>query len=494
MKARIEAERPRSRSRSKGRSRLDIVVDIFNSEALSGWVRGSEGPRTVLLTLDGQDRALRADRARPDLAAATAFRHEFDASDRDKLLRGEALGVALENESCARLEMRLPIVAKPATAKPIAFVIPAGQVDGRDDVSWYNPDDIAKNLFNYHNIGDSFVYDSSLKVLNHSSAPILKISEVDERNIAHVNEHCCAVVLRGSNYFHASMDWMEAEEVFRRIKVPIICFGVGIQKPDGRALAMTGAQVRMLHLLADRCESVGVRGARTAEELAAFGVKNLDVIGCPTLFRRRTRQGGIASWTPEAVRRVAFNTRREVSPDYARNAASYLRRHLDIFALFDGKFETTVMTHGEVAEKIFAFKQEQHYAAASAELAQHGWFGKAPEDRVRAAYLSRIFYSDRVRDYDSFVQSFDLVTGYRLHGNLIALANGVPSFYFVYDERTLEICETFDIPFFDVRGAKPFELDEVMRPDLFAGFNAKFPVAYDTMVAFLERNGLPHRM
>jgi hypothetical protein len=460
---------------------LDIIVDIFNSEAVSGWVRGSDGPRTLRLTLDGQDRALHADRARPDLPTATAFRHEFDAAARDTLYRGGALAIGLDDEAAPRLEMRLPSVPK-----PIAFAIPAGQVHGRDDVSWYDADDVAKNLFHYHNIGDSFVYDSTLKVLNHSASMVLEI--------ARVNEHCCAVVLRGSNYFHADMDWARAEEVFRRVKVPIVCFGVGIQKPDGAPLALTGDQTRMLRLLADRAESIGVRGSRTAEELARLGAKNVEVVGCPTLFRRCTRQGAIRSWKPEAARRVAFNTRREVSPDYARDAAAYLRRHLDIFARFDDAFETTMMTHGEVAEKIFALKQEAHYGRASEELARQRWFGPAPEDRVRAAYLNRIFYSDRVRDYDDFVRRFDLVTGYRLYGNLIALANGVPSFYFVYDERTHEICETFGIPFFDVRGTEEFDLGRVMRPDLFAGFNARFRAAYEAMAAFLERNGLPHRL
>lgn len=469
---------------------IQIVVDIFNANLISGWVRGSDEPRTLHLGAEGQGRTLRADKARADLARPTAFRYEFDEATRSWLARGGALNLRVEGEAASDVELRLSA----STSKPIAFAIPAGQVNGRDDVSWYDPDDVAKNLMHYHNIGDSFVYDSSLKVLDFSDSVVLRVSEVDERNIAQVNEHCGAVVLRGSNYFHANMDWMRAEEVFRRIKVPIICFGVGIQKPDGRPLALTGEQVRMLHLLADRATSIGVRGARTAEELASFGVKNLDVIGCPTLFRRRTRDGQIRNWNPEAVRRVAFNIRREVSHDYARNAASYLKRHLDIFAKFDDAFETTVMTHGEVAEKIFAFRQDQHYGTASAELAQQGWFGKAQDDRVRKAYTNRIFYSDRVRDYDEFVRHFDLVTGYRLHGNLIALANGVPSFYFVYDERTHEICETFNIPFFDVRGTKPFDMEEVLRPDLFNTFNHSFLQAYDTMVRFLELNGLPHKL
>ena len=50
--------------------------------------------------------------------------------------------------------------------------------------------------------------------------------------------------------------------------------------------------------------------------------------------------------------------------------------------------------------------------------------------------------------------------GYRLHGNLMALANGMPSIYFTYDSRTVEFVETFKIPAFDVFSGKKFELED----------------------------------
>lgn len=467
---------------------MEIVIDILHSERVSGWIRGTSEPQIVRLTFNGQVRELRADRPRADLKAPTAFAYIFDENMRSWLRRGETIEITVGDETAAPMHVRFPH----STHKPIAFAIPAGQINARDDVSWYNPEDIAGNLFHYHNIGDSFVYDSTLKVLNFSDTVVLKISTVDEKNINQINENCTAVVLRGSNYFHPNMDWMRAEEVFRRIKVPIVCFGVGIQTPDGKPLELTNDQVRMLHLLGDKTKSIGVRGARTAEEMNRLGVKNVDIIGCPTLFRRRTRHGHIEGWNPDAVHRVAFNVRREVSRDYAHDAASYLRRHIDIFKTFDDAFDTTIMTHGEVAEKIYAFRQERHYAKAEDELLRDGWFNGKLGDPVKNAYSKGIFYSDHVKDYDAFVREYDLVTGYRLHGNLIALANGIPSFYFVYDERTQEICETFHIPYFDVRGNQQFKLENVLRSDLFDDFNQNYAKSYETMVEFLEKNGLPH--
>lgn len=166
--------------------------------------------------------------------------------------------------------------------------------------------------------------------------------------------------------------------------------------------------------------------------------------------------------------------RREVNSDYATHPRRYLLRHRAIMDHFIRAKEVTVMTHGEVEEKIFAFKAEAHIAKAEQTLKSQGWF-QGEDDPLLQLYRERIFYSDYVKDYDSFARTQDLVTGYRLHGNLISLANAVPSFYMVYDDRTEEICETFSIPSFDVRKDAPFSQDLLRAPGLFDRFNAAVP-------------------
>ncbi len=217
-------------------------------------------------------------------------------------------------------------------------------------------DAIEKNLFHYHNIGDSFVYDSSLKVLDGRKYTVLPITRIDEAAIASINADCAAVVLRGSNYFHRHMNWERAEEVFKKITVPIVCFGCGIQVPDGSPLSLTASQIRVLHILADKAAWIGVRGTRSAEQLADFGVKNIKVIGCPTLFRHRDPGLGIHGFNYDATRDVAFNVRREVNHEYAANPRRYLVRHRAIMDHFVRAKQVTVMTHGEIEEKIFAYK------------------------------------------------------------------------------------------------------------------------------------------
>lgn len=151
---------------------MDIVVDVFDSERISGWIRGTAEPQTLQLSFGGEVRKVRAEDARADLQASTAFAYRFDDATRNWLHRGEALSIALGGEATQRMEMRL----NSGAPKPIAFAIPAGMTSRRDEVSWYDADDVAKNFFHYHNIGDSFVYDSSLKILNFQDSLALNVA------------------------------------------------------------------------------------------------------------------------------------------------------------------------------------------------------------------------------------------------------------------------------------------------------------------------------
>jgi hypothetical protein len=468
---------------------MRIHLESCHLSRVSGFVDPAPSGAAVVVRIGRHETVVPARTPRADLAEPSAFCHEIEDQERAALRDGATIEVGLPGAEAPQHVIRPSRLG----FKGVAFAIPAGQVHGRDDVSWYEADQVEKNLFHYHNIGDSFVYDSSLKVLEATGFTTLPIAKINDAVIEQVNADCSAVVLRGSNYFHRHMDWMHAEKVFARITLPIICFGCGIQVPDGSPLSLTAAQIRVLHMLAEKAAWIGVRGTRSAEQLADFGVKNIKVIGCPTLFRHRDPGLAIKGFDYNATRKVAFNVRREVNSDYAVNPRRYLQRHRAIMDHFIRAKEVTVMTHGEVEEKIFAFKARDHIAKAEQTLLSQGWF-QGEDDPLLKLYRERIFYSDYVKDYDSFARTQDLVTGYRLHGNLISLANAVPSFYMVYDDRTEEICETFSIPSFDVRKDAPFSQDLLRAPGLFDRFNAAVPGNYRVMTRFLEECGVPHRM
>lgn len=61
----------------------------------------------------------------------------------------------------------------PRTRK-ILVMIPAGEVYDHDCVRWYKASDKQRSIEHYHNIGDAFVFDSSLKLLDYDRIEFLK--------------------------------------------------------------------------------------------------------------------------------------------------------------------------------------------------------------------------------------------------------------------------------------------------------------------------------
>jgi hypothetical protein len=375
----------------------------------------------------------------------------------------------------------------------ILVISPSGEVYDHDCVRWYSHLSFAEAPDHYHNIGDAFVYDSSLKLLNFSTLNGLNIRNPSDADIERYNSEYGFAVLRGSNYLHPEMDWENAPSVLTRLRIPIIAFGIGAQAPATGKLELTRDARRVLECIAERCVSFGVRGSYTAEVLWLLGIRNARIIGCPTIYRKNDPALRIDLPPLDQVRKVGFTLRREVGHDYAQDIRRYLALQRDTILTLADRFDLHVMAQGEVEEKKILWGAPEVREAAIAQLRAEGWLsGEA--DPLEKLYRSRLFYADSVAEFEQFVRQRDLVLGYRLHGNLISLANRIPSVYFTYDSRTTEFVDTFKIPSFNVFGGQAFRLEDYWDQALFEKFNRAYYQHYRDARLFLEENRIPHKM
>lgn len=373
----------------------------------------------------------------------------------------------------------------------VLVMIPSGEVYDHDCVRWYKYQDIQRSINHYHNIGDAFVYDSSLKLLNFDKLDVLEIANPKLEDVDRIREEYDYVFLRGSNYINESMRWQQTIAVLKRLRLPVLGFGIGAQAPVKGKLELSEETKTVLHMMADSTASVGVRGAYSAQVLWDLGIKNVRIIGCPTAFRRNDPDLAITLPELETVREIGITLRREVSATYAKDIQRYLTFHRDLVTQLAERFDAVLMAQGEVEEKKIVIgtdeQKEEAIAALKAHKSVSEWFF---DEKIEKLYRERLFYSDVVADYESLVRQKDLVLGYRLHGNLMALSNGVPSIYFTYDSRTVEFAETFQIPSFDVFSGKTFALEDYWDQSLFDRFNRAYFHAYREMRTFLVENGI----
>ena len=377
----------------------------------------------------------------------------------------------------------------------VLVMIPSGEVYDHDCVRWYAYQDVQRNINAYHNIGDAFVYDSSLKLLNFDKLAVLPIAEPNMAEIDRLREEYDYVFIRGSNYINETMNWRQSVAVLRRLRLPVIAFGIGAQAPVKGKLQLSEESKTAFRIMADSTTSIGVRGAYSAQVLWDIGIRNVRIIGCPTAFRGNDPYLSIKLPPLAEVKRVGVTLRREVSPAYAQDIGRYLTVHRDLIKAMSARFDSVLMAQGEVEEKKLVMGTDEQKAEALAALkADPAVVESYLDETVEGLYRERLFYSDVVSDYESLVRQQDLVLGYRLHGNLMALANGVPSIYFTYDSRTTEFAETFQIPSHDVFGKKDFVLEDYWDQGLFDRFNRARFQTYREMQTFLAENGIDNKM
>jgi polysaccharide pyruvyl transferase WcaK-like protein len=377
----------------------------------------------------------------------------------------------------------------------VLVMIPAGEVYDHDNVRWYKHSDIQRSIDHYHNIGDAFVFESSLKLLNYDKVSELPIVNPPIEKIDQLREEYDYVILRGSNYINKDMNWRDSIAVLKRLGLPVIAFGVGAQAPVKGQLELSEESKAVWRLIADSTTSIGVRGAYSAQVLNDIGIKNVRIIGCPTAFRRNNQHLRIKLPDLDTVKKVGVTVRREVSPTYAQDIQRYLTLHRELIKQMSNRFDVTLMAQGEVEEKKMVFGTDQQKEEAIAALKANRWVSDWYFDEaIEKLYRERMYYSDVVADYENLVRSHQLVLGYRLHGNLMALANGVPSIYFTYDSRTVEFAETYKIPSYDVFSDKPFRLEDYWDQSLFDKYNRAWFETYGEMNVFLTENGVDHKM
>jgi polysaccharide pyruvyl transferase WcaK-like protein len=275
----------------------------------------------------------------------------------------------------------------------------------------------------------------------------------------------------------------------------VVAWGIGAQAPVKGKLELSEQSKLMLRLMADSTTSVGVRGAYSAQVLWDLGIKNVRIVGCPTAFRRNNPNLEIKLRPLEQVKTAGVTLRREVSGTYARDIEQYLTFHRDMVKDLASRFDVVLMAQGEVEEKKIVFGTAEQCEEGIAELKANQWVRDwYLDETMEKLHRERLFYSDVVADYEALVQQKDMVLGYRLHGNLMALANGTPSVYFTYDSRTVEFAETYQIPNFDVFSGKKFSLEEYWDQSLFDKFNRAYRFMYREMRQFLVENNVDTKM
>ncbi|SLN68959.1 polysaccharide pyruvyl transferase family protein [Roseisalinus antarcticus] len=300
-------------------------------------------------------------------------------------------------------------------------------------------------------------------------------------------------LVRGSTYVHKNFDYRKAMKTLEGFDCPIAIIGLGAQSQQNDPTFLDdNADARdFVACLNERSKSISVRGAFTAEVLTRLGAQNIRVTGCPSLFYScavpSVTLPGLLD-TPERRLGVSLHTGLRGSI-YCRDPAKAREKHVQalVHAIEGsskaGFFEQGVKLEFDLADHRLPF--EARMAAAREVLAHIGGEGALSPEQVIAHTVS----VRSIDDWLSKVRDVDAMVGFRFHGNMVGLLQGLPCYYWTYDSRLKEFCELYKLPYSDVAEEWVDPVRAMLDHDWDAA-NAAFATCHAELKACYAENGI----
>ena len=340
-----------------------------------------------------------------------------------------------------------------------------------------------KNLIG-DNVGNLLFSSASYKLLQTAGTEIeiggLKGGRAEAERINATVDH---VVIPLANAFRPSyqqtLDRMS--ETIEALTVPVTVLGVGAQlRLDGKVERLEGVKdsvERFVRAVLDHAPSIGVRGEFTEGYLRGLGFRDVDVIGCPSVFLKGPGlriEKRVPALDPSS--RISLN----LSP-YVPGLVPVVERHMERYP--------NLRYAAQHRDALGMLLDKDHRPAPT----------KTDQSRLPTHHAHPLVRDGRTsffvdpEPWIRYLADFDYSFGTRIHGNIAALLAGTPATVLAHDSRTLELVRFYDIPHRLMKQVTP-ETDaaELYEEADFTAFNARHQERFDRFGEFLAAHGLEH--
>ena len=325
------------------------------------------------------------------------------------------------------------------------------------------------------NTGNFAFIESVIKQLGADS--VAHQADVESMDPGFIREHFDRVVVPSSNFIASKSSGFLEGALVSKLKewgLPFVIVGLGTQLNADQHISKE--LLKGLRFISENSASIGVRGNFTAEFLHGHGIDNVDVIGCPSAFWRLNEEFEID------VDRKSLEKPALVNSEINLNSVVCM-----IDRLREG--DMAVLQN----EPLF-FNNRNSGLLDFEVMNKHIGVTRQQFNRYNRAYYrqSKIFFN--LKDWMEFAKDFAFCCGPRFHGNMVALQAGVPAMWLVHDERTSELVEYLGLPSIDSKAAEKMSLADLYARVSLDKFKSGFGEKYRSYKAFLEKNGVEHRL
>ena len=273
---------------------------------------------------------------------------------------------------------------------------------------------------------------------------------------------CDKIILTDLIWIRENAEYDYLEKLVDNFNISFIPMSIGLQSNYYKSdFEISKSTIRLLKKLEERAV-LGVRGEYTADILRKNKIKNVSVIGCPSLYY----------WN---------------NPDIFIESSRYPKNCSANFKTFYGELN--------IPEKHFlsycASNKMQFVEQTSWPFKLENVKDKRYFEFVSAWLNKSLVLPCSYKEWCRYLKDIDFSIGGRFHGNVIALWNNIKSLFLTVDSRTKELTEFFRLPTIDMNlfdNKKPIEF-YYEKAD-YSEFNKYYPSIYKNFCNFIDKNGL----
>jgi hypothetical protein len=271
---------------------------------------------------------------------------------------------------------------------------------------------------------------------------------------AEVREKARLVCVPAANFLYAGFDLGGLADRLEATGLPLMVLGLGAQAMrDIAEVKLQPGTERLLRLFAERCARIAVRGRHTGAVLERYGVKNFEVLGCPSNFINPDPQLGagiLQRWRDGGRARMGF-----APTFYSYNSGFEGALHAAL-----GPALVEVVAQDPLPAVALA-RGDRTEAVAQWLDSKAGYLSALPEEeRLRAVGVLRAYFSAEA--WMEGYRRLDGVVGSRIHGVNLAWQAGRAGLVVSYDLRTAELAETMGIPLVQAKGLEAGAILRIM--------------------------------
>jgi len=258
-----------------------------------------------------------------------------------------------------------------------------------------------------------------------------------------INEEYDHLVLPMANSFRPGYmpSLKKLTSLIESLTIPVTVLSVGAQATTdmdtGHLRALDGTVKKFVGAVLDRSPRIGVRGALTAEYLTELGFKDVEPIGCPSMFLNGPNFE-LRDPTPalDYDSRISFSVTPRVK-EMGPITTNHIQKFRNLRLIPQDDISLAAMLWASEPKNIDRYSEMPFHP-------QHPLF---TEDKAR-------FFVDAT-PWIEYMGTIDFAFGDRIHGNVAALLAGTPAFLLAHDSRVLELAEHHKIPHMLVTDVTP---------------------------------------